>query len=291
MEFFDDDFEFKPLTKGLGFHQKTIDLSSELKKSDVPNQQIIEKSIPKAPPSILSQRQNQIDSVNKIISAIPSYEESTPNILKPLPREKPATESLSPEAATTEIPRYQPLKPTFKSQISEDISFKDSLKTEIATPLAPIKSNKVSAEPLPIALREIPFSVSAFIFDLLVVAALSCLFTGVVLAITNSDFELVMANAQNDLPTRISLALLVISVIQLYVILSRSFFSKTIGEWAFDMQLGNIKQQNSAWYPLAVAWRAILITMTGFITLPILSMLIRKDITGRLCGLRLYRAQ
>lgn len=284
-----DDFEFKPLTKGLGFHKKTIDLEQEMQKSQSAKSLTIEKTIPKNSPYTLSEVRSEqaVESAQKIMNKFPVFD--------PLEPEAPKA------TLTPPLPRTDGFQqPIFKSPRFHDnnLSIEPTVPAAI-TPIAPAisaqidftenKSNKISSEPLPLALTEVSFSVAAFVFDLFLVVGLTFLFTGTVLAITGADLSLVLANAKVDLATRLSLALLLLSVIQLYVVLARSFFGRTVGEWTFDMQLGNSHQQKASWYPIVVAWRAFVVTITGFITLPILSLIARRDLTYYLTGLKLYR--
>ena len=80
-----------------------------------------------------------------------------------------------------------------------------------------------------------------------------------------------------------------VSVAQLYMVLARSFFGRTIGEWTFELQLGNAFQQRAWWYPLAVVWRSTLNICTGFVVLPILSLLVQRDVSAFPSGVRIYR--
>lgn len=254
-----EDFEFKPLTQGLGFHKKMIDLGKEVKKADVA--------------STASKRDISAESINRVISSIPTFDNPTP----------PASENFfSPPLPREELP-------SFRSPRYQEISKKTIIEPALNPKVDFAASNKVSAEPMTPILAEVGFSIPAFIFDSLVVVGLTSLFTGIVLAITQADFGLVIQNAQTDLTTRLSLVLLVLSVIELYLVLSRSFFGSTLGEWAFDIELGNMRQQKSAWYPITVAWRTLLIMLTGFVLLPLISLIIGKDVSGRFSGPRLYR--
>ncbi|MCB0363723.1 MAG: hypothetical protein KDD35_13440, partial [Bdellovibrionales bacterium] len=45
-----DDFQIKPLTEGLGFHKKAINLSEQVSRSGM-SQENIQRPIPEAPPS------------------------------------------------------------------------------------------------------------------------------------------------------------------------------------------------------------------------------------------------
>ena len=82
---------------------------------------------------------------------------------------------------------------------------------------------------------------------------------------------------------------LYVAVLEMFLIISRSFFGRSLGEWTFDMQLGEDEQIEKASYPFQVLFRNLLILGTGFVLLPLLSLLTGKDIAGKLSGVRLYR--
>ena len=118
---------------------------------------------------------------------------------------------------------------------------------------------------------------------------LSCLFALSLSIIAEIDLVQVMNTITFDAGIQIGCALLVFSVIQLYLTLSRSFFGCTLGEWAFDLQLGKADQQAKTMYPVLVFWRTAVTMATGIVLLPFLSILLQKDIASRICGLKLYK--
>ena len=109
------------------------------------------------------------------------------------------------------------------------------------------------------------------------------------LLVTKVDLAAVLFNTQSEITTQFSLALLFVAVLQMYVVVARSFFGRTLGEWTFDYQMGEDYQHEAAIYPLKVVWRSIVVTATGLVILPLISFLFRKDITASLTGLQLYR--
>ena len=128
--------------------------------------------------------------------------------------------------------------------------------------------------------------------DALMVTGMSTLLLVFILAITHVNLRGLLGNAETDVPTRIHLFLLVITVLQLYMLTAHSFFGTTLGEWAFEIQLGTDEEQKGAFYPVQAAFRTLLLTVTGFVILPGLSLLMKRDLAGTACGLQLYqRAQ
>lgn len=302
----EDEFEFKPLTDGLGFHKKVVQLKNEVEDSGLIKSQVA-TSVPSVPviareakqamdafldPQPLKPRSQPtkaatVETVNRLISTIPNLDfensiskpespKSSPILHEPLPRkqDRPRKEiSMSPLPADPST-IFNPLDLGMESETS-------------ALPAEPAKPVERISVPPKRTYKEIPFQPVAAFFDGLVIAGLTCIFAVVLLMITGVDLSQVLANLSTDLPTQLGLGILVFAVIELYVIVSRSFFGSTLGEWAFDVHLGEVSQQDSIWFPLKVTWRSIVIAATGFLLLPLLSMIFRRDLTGTLCGLKL----
>jgi hypothetical protein len=72
-----------------------------------------------------------------------------------------------------------------------------------------------------------------------------------------------------------------------YMLTLRIFFGFSIGEWACDLRLGQPTERVRRSYPLKVFARTSLILLTGLVTLPALSVLFGRDLSGALSGVRL----
>jgi RDD family len=127
------------------------------------------------------------------------------------------------------------------------------------------------------------------ILDGMVTLGISTIFLVCILAITRVNLMGLLTNANTDTSTQVHLAMLFVAVLQMYMLTARSFFGASLGEWAFDLQVGTEDQQRSAVYPLQVAWRTLLMTFTGFILLPLLSLVFKRDLAQPLTGLALVR--
>jgi hypothetical protein len=244
-----DDFEFKPITEGLGFHKKTVQFKKELD---------ITQSMPSVSMPIKSIERTQTAPLDKRPG--PSIERKSNDFR--------STPSLS-------LPFHD-----FKERDKEITPTANPWKTQAA---------RTTAQPPILQIQEVSVSIPAIIFDSIVVIGLTCLFAIAVLLIVDVDLIDILQVAQSDFMTTLSLVLLFFSVLELYLIIFRSILGATLGEWAFDIQLGTRAEQESAYYPLRVIWRSIINIATGFVTLPILSLLIGKDIAGHLSGLTLKR--
>lgn len=138
-------------------------------------------------------------------------------------------------------------------------------------------------------LEAIPSHLGAGFLDAMIVTGISTIFLVVIILITHINLWGLLTNAQTDRPTQLHIALLFLSVLQMYMLTARSFCGASLGEWAFELQLGAADEQRKTIYPLQVAWRTILVTITGLVFLPILSMIFRRDLAKPLTGLQLYR--
>ncbi|OQW50350.1 MAG: hypothetical protein A4S09_00720 [Proteobacteria bacterium SG_bin7] len=137
----------------------------------------------------------------------------------------------------------------------------------------------------------ISFSFSAMVFDAIMSFALSLLFLIGLVVATDMDLGRLLQASTMFLTNQIGLAVLYIAVAQLYVIATRAFAGQTLGEWAFDVQLGTNEDQEQALFPLLVFTRAILITITGVIILPLIALVFGTDYAAKILSLRLYRAE
>lgn len=73
-----------------------------------------------------------------------------------------------------------------------------------------------------------------------------------------------------------------------YMIFLRGFNGATIGEWTCSLRLGQPWQRFQSGYILRVLLRTSLIMATGIVTLPLLSLLFKRDLAGEVTGLKIY---
>jgi hypothetical protein len=146
-----------------------------------------------------------------------------------------------------------------------------------------------ATEVLPEGLVKSTVNLAAGVLDTMVVAGVSTILLVAILAITRINLVGLLSNAATDISTQLNLALLAVAVTQMYFLIARSFFGASLGEWAFDQQLGTDADREKLTYALKVGWRTLLVTLTGFVIFPVLSALFRKDLASSLTGLQLYR--
>lgn len=361
-----DDFEFKPLTDGLGFHKKAEKIKADVKSTKLDDSPLTASRMPAAPnlsqtlSQTLSQSTSQaansprfMDTPSNSAPTARTTTSLTPEIARPASQsisdliaslppsldfvETPSPIQASASQATSQNPSrpqiFQPLArpenkaPEFKSPLSmPSPTFSPSpspattgptlgsvLPPQTTAPGASAyrdKMNESFAKAFPHAEQRARGTGAAApltetekatakntatqnmpgaILDGMVTLGISTIFLVCILAITRVNLMGLLSNANTDTSTQIHLAMLFVAVLQMYMLTARSFFGASLGEWAFDLEVGTVEQQRSAVYPLQVAWRTLLMTFTGFIVLPLLSLVFNRDLAQPLTGLALIR--
>ncbi|AHI06891.1 putative metalloendopeptidase [Bdellovibrio bacteriovorus W] len=244
-----EEFEFKPLTDGLGFHKKKT--STPQNHSD---------------DSLLFKSTSLADQGLELI------EESAVDPLRPpLPRKK-INPQPSLEASTSDS--SQAVNEILKTlQSNKHLEFNAKAKN------TPVKDE----------FKKTTWSFSAVLLDSMLVVAASLLCMIILLLVTKVDL---IGNLKNpDSQGMIYLATLAIfaGVSFIYLTMNRIFLGYTPGEWAFDQRVGLPEDLDKATFSLKVLVRAVFVIATGFVLLPIISVLFNKDIAGSLSGAKLYK--
>jgi hypothetical protein len=257
-----DEFEFKPLTDGLGFHKKK------------PTQQAasfdIEPKVPAADPFAKNTLKNQ---------GLELLEEpGTDPLRPPLPRKGRTPLPTAPgnltevggdgSAAVDEI-----LKTLQKNR---RLDFENS-------------KQKITQTAPKAELKKSVWSFSASILDAMLVVAASLLCMIIVLVVTKADLIGNLSNPDSSGMIYLSLASVFASVCFIYLVVNRIFVGCTPGEWAFDQVVGKPEELNTAKFTGAVIVRSLVVIATGLIVMPILSVLMNKDIAGNISGAKLYK--
>lgn len=314
-----DEFEFKPLTEGLGFHNQA-ERSAKTTSSARP--QAPTKNLSDLLESFATSAEPSLDFLDRQASSAAERESRETHEM----REQREISELRAAARIPQTPPqiFQPLarhdfieernsQPEVKSAYLSDFPAPGTKagSQNFSTPNVPLKTDRrtsleegfarafphadkqrgraalASAQPL-LLIETAPNWIAAGL-DTMVTVGLSTLLLVLILAITKADLLALLGNAATDEVTLINLGLLLLAVQQMYMLVSRAFFGATMGEWAFDMQLGRIEQQSTASYPFKVVLRTLLVTGTGLVVLPLLSTLFGRDVASWLCGVQLYR--
>lgn len=331
-----DEFEFKPLTEGLGFHKKTekpasspqpIPLSIQL--STKPAEDLFSEPLEplKDSKTDFSLDENDLlggvsssvssgvsaaetsQSISDLIASLPpsldfvgekeveetSVHDDRPQIFQPLARQEYNPTPKIPSASSV-ISGPQPLPPpgtkvTADASVSSATpSYRNQLDESFARsfPRADRKKEAQKEAETP-KFEPVAAHFGAGILDAMVVTGIGTILLVCILLITKVNLVGLLNNAQTAMSTQIHLALLFLAVLQLYMLTARTFTGASLGEWAFDLQMGTDEDRKRLLYPLQAAWRMIVVTATGIVVLPLLSALFRRDLVKYLCGLQLYR--
>ncbi|MFP5520450.1 MAG: RDD family protein [Bdellovibrionia bacterium] len=127
----------------------------------------------------------------------------------------------------------------------------------------------------------------ANVIDLLVLISLSSFFIAALSMVFGQNISTVVAQSQSNASlTSLYLEVFFLSA-WLYFILMRLFMGATVGEWACDIRLGTPQDQKKRNYAFKVAGRESLMVLTGLVVLPMLSLILARDLVGNLLGLKL----
>jgi hypothetical protein len=295
-----DEFEFKPLTEGLGFHKKAVSLKEGLKNSGVLEDELqtVPTSIPKGLLDELPPAPTKKHSFDDVLSALEktplNRKKSDPvgdlTFTEPLPREPKAKK----EAMEVELPKAPPVQSPFPrpeayKQPGTGLGKDQIKKIPGQSELAGVGTRRGAADSPQRKLIPATMSLASAALDLIICVSIALVFVAVTLTVTKVDLNAVLGNLSHDVMTQISLGVLFITVMQLYVVVARAFFGATLGEWTFDLQVGQDEEQMQNSYPLKVAIRSLLNIVTGIVLLPLVSAMLGRDVAGQLSGVKLYR--
>lgn len=257
-----EEFEFKPLTDGLGFHKKKASASSEASSQP-------EKT---ASSSALFKSQN-LELID---------EGSTDPLRPPLPRKKSASAIPAAPGGLTEVGGDGSTSSTAVDEILKTLQKNRRLDFENT-------KTKVTATPKADEYVPTRWSFSASILDGMLVLAGGLLCMIILLVITKVDLIGNLTNPDEAGMIYIATASLFAGVSFIYLVINRIFMGSTPGEWAFDQRIGRPEETNSAAYALKVVGRSALVIATGFILFPLLSLILNKDLAGAITGARLHK--
>jgi hypothetical protein len=259
-----DEFEFKPITSGLGFHNRKktpqspqdetlpkinlpfkgalsgLDLLDDTKTAEPLQTKVQDSNLKKINPVEFSQSSPQSPPQSLLrSSAQASPQAKVAEILSDL-KQKRQQESVTTKKA--QGPLYQQSYPDFSALILDTM--------------------------------------------LVVALALSCL----ILLILGTEADLVQIALASPHEFILTSSILLLAMISWsYLVLTRIFMGHTPGEWVFDQRLFLPQEEFKFSSRLKLIFRATLVVMTGWLLLPLLSMLFRKDLAGALSGARIYR--
>lgn len=260
-----DEFEFKPLTSGLGFHKESTSTKASTPVATTPKVEFKSSHLTFDTPA----------------AATPAGF----NLNSPLPR--------AATTAATATPTNTQRKASINVPTIEDDSISKA-QTAVNEILKNLNQKKQQEEALarntrrPEWIAAVP-SISAGFLDTMLIAAFFLLSLIAMLAITKIDL---IANISNPDPQYLiywaTLSLLGATQI-IYFVACRAFLGCTPGEWAFDQRCGNELQQASSTYVLRVAARSVINVATGFVLMTLISLVLRFDVLAAVTGTQIQR--
>lgn len=304
-----EEFEFKPLTDGLGFHPK--------KKGEI-TEETAKKSAIEKNPAIGGLSASGPLLRNTINSNKPlNHEDKNTGLTPPLPKKSyaPAAGSENAIAAKAELGQLDFLKesptakeaknapklPGQKADVIDELvrSFRNpkgqfeekgtqtlknkSLQGNISQSKEIFKNKQMKLEA---ENPRVAWSLMPFVVDAMMVLALSLISLIVALLFTEADLIGELSLSEPDPYFILAVLLVFVATMFSYTVGMRTFFGATLGEVVFDLQTGgNSAQQN--FYPVRVFLRSLLVLATGLVTLPLISLFMQRDLAGELTGTEL----
>ena len=262
-----DEFEFKPLTEGLGFHNKKSE-SAPATTDKIPARH--EPALTKSAATFQATLSNvDLDLVAPEAHRVP--------IQSPLPRAKASSHS---SASREEIP--------LDTYSETNAKVDEILRTLGERKKYDFKDTKIQP-PKVITWSESRPEFSAALLDSMLVFAGYLASLIILLVVTKVDLFANLAFPDSERSVFMGLGLLLGSIIWIYLVATRLFLGQTPGEWVFDQRLGRPEQVGRSVYSLKVAARSLLVMATGLVVLPLISWIWGKDFAGRAVGLSLVR--
>lgn len=288
-----EEFEFKPLTEGLGFHSQAkpaaiaakVDAKSEF-KSELKNENKVDSKIWGKPDLKFEARRevarteaarsekNYVDDLLDL-NSLETGKLDQPLLRTPLlKRTNTANSELPP------VPSSAKVDEVMKGLQKHNWDFKENSKTKA--------QRKALNAPPEFMYHASGYDLSAVVLDaMLVVAAfLGSLIS--LLMVTQIDLIAAISTASTEMLAA-TLGSLFAAICWVYLSVNRLFLGSTPGEWVFDQRLGPAEAQGSASYALKSVLRPTLIILTGLATLPLISMIVGRDLLGRLMNLELHQ--
>ena len=266
-----EELHLKRLSPGLGFAEKQRSLKQEAQDSQA-FQQVGSLPIPSVPKDLLLKKINfdEPGAYDHLLSALKNpclnenkEEDST------LRKTRSKTTTMS---SSMPVPPYQKigLQSSFKASTSQHTTWPQRTTRPTHTPTT---THSTSSQ------NRTFFSLKSLLIDSLCSAILffSALCTFIFL--THSQPMTVFISLWPE----ITFGFLFFH--QIYQMTWRLFCFETYGETLTQRRLAYKNNINKEVHPLLHLWRLLLITMTGFITFPLLSLIFKTDLIGKFNGL------
>lgn len=279
-----EEFEFKPITEGLGFHSQAKTASKSDAKTDVKSDSKIDAKpdlkfeARRAQSEHSARTEKNYDSGVRVDDLLDLNSLETGKLDQPLLRTPLLKRSgpASPELPSVPTPKVDEV---LKGLQKQNWDFKDDKATA---------ARQALKAPPEYVYHPSGYDLSAVVLDaMLVIAAfLGCLI--VLLMVTEIDLVAAITTASTEI-LAMTMGSLFATICWVYLSVNRVFLGATPGEWVFDQRLGPAEAQGTASFAGKAILRATLLLATGIVFLPLLSIITRRDLVGRWIGLELHQ--
>ena len=264
-----EEFEFRPINEGLGFHRKnkaattSFDMGAGAQST---NQNFTVR--PTTTPTVHSNTQinTALNSPGTTFSApLPRTTYNTPSTAK--------TSFNIPTVEDDSIAKAQ----NAVNEILKNLNHKRQM--DFAGETERMNYDLKKSRPLFFAASlDAMLIIAAFLMSMIAM-----------LSITKVDLFLNLSHPETSGLIYLATGLLFVTVAFIYMVINRAFMGFTPGEWAFDQRCGQEKDMQSLMYIPRIVFRSLIVVGTGFITMQLLSYLFNKDVAGQMSGVVLFR--
>lgn len=260
-----DEFEFKPLTEGLGFHRQ--------KETNKDNRTL----------TPANNTGSKLEFRNPNLKFETTETVASNGLRSPLPRNTYQTEMPTPI-----VTRPQISVPTIED---DSISKAQTAVNEILKNLNHKKQTEdtLAKNKKRLIWKNTTPSLFAGFLDTMLITAGFLLMLIAMLTVTQVDLISNLSDPGQNYMIWLATAALLASVTLIYMVVFRTYFGYTPGEWAFDQRCGTETQQATASYILRITVRTLLVMATGFLPIALISMILRTDLFGLITGLQIQK--
>lgn len=257
-----EEFEFRPINEGLGFHRKQ-------KSNSATNSATTTSSNKNQPAKMSSSLASEL--------GIETPAKTVFNSPLPRPESKPNT-STRPQIQIPTIEDDSIAKAqTAVNDILKSLNQKRHMDF-VETTVKQKMEYKKSRPQFFASVLDGMLIVSAFLLSLIVM-----------LSITKVDLFMNLSHPESSKMIYVATAGLFLAIHFVYMVVNRAFMGYTPGEWAFDQVCGKPEKMDELSYIPKLMFRTILVAATGFIMMNLLSFLFNKDMAGELSGVSLMQ--
>ncbi len=263
-----EEFEFRPINEGLGFHRKQKSPSQQQNPLPLTSQSISNPAVSRPMSTSISMTSaNSTTSVQK---------KSTSPYQTALPRQDLTKKASSFQVPTVEDDSIANAQ-TAVNEILKTLNHKRNLDFTTET------------EKQKVMLKKSKPQLFASVLDGMLVLAAFLMTLILMLSITKVDMILNLTHPETSFLVYLATLALFAGVTFIYMVVNRTFLGYTPGEWAFDQICGTDDDQDDIMYIPKVALRTLVVMATGFVTMPFLSYLFNKDLAGQIAGVNLFK--